>query len=124
MRNPDGRGMPAAEAFVVGAIVALGDGCDPAAVGAAVTSALCGHWEHEGPCRWPHNNAIDSACVPARFRTLYVAGAEEADLVAQRIRDALGSAAAWSVVRIERRPVDESDRPLAERLLSGPRACR
>ena len=116
--------MPAVQAFVIGASVALGDGCDPAAVGAAVTSALCGHWEHEGPCRWPHNNAIDSASVPARFRTLYVAEADEADLVAERIRDALGSTPEWSVVRVERRPVDEFDRPLAERLLNGPRAGR
>jgi hypothetical protein len=30
---------------------------DPAAVGAAVTVALCGHWEHEGRCRWPHHTA-------------------------------------------------------------------
>ena len=28
---------------------------DPAALGGAVTVALCGHWEHEGPCRWPHH---------------------------------------------------------------------
>jgi hypothetical protein len=27
---------------------------DPAAIGAAVTVAICGHWEHEGPCRWEH----------------------------------------------------------------------
>jgi len=28
---------------------------DPAALGGAVTMALCGHWEHDGPCRWPHH---------------------------------------------------------------------
>ena len=28
---------------------------DPAALGGAVTVALCGHWEHDGPCRWPHH---------------------------------------------------------------------
>ena len=27
---------------------------DLAALGGAVTTALCGHWEHDGPCRWPH----------------------------------------------------------------------
>jgi hypothetical protein len=27
---------------------------EPAALGGAVTTALCGHWEHDGPCRWPH----------------------------------------------------------------------
>jgi hypothetical protein len=30
---------------------------DPAALGGAVTVALCGHWEHEGACRWPHHTA-------------------------------------------------------------------
>ena len=29
---------------------------DPAALGGAVTVRLCGHWEHEGPCRWPHHS--------------------------------------------------------------------
>ena len=28
---------------------------DPAALGGAVTVRLCGHWEHNGPCRWPHH---------------------------------------------------------------------
>jgi hypothetical protein len=28
---------------------------DTAAPGGAVTAALCGHWEHDGPCRWPHS---------------------------------------------------------------------
>ena len=54
-----------AGAFVVDAAVELADRTNPAAVGAAVTTALCGHWEHDGPCRWPHNNAIDAARAPA-----------------------------------------------------------
>jgi len=54
---------------------------DPAAVGAAVTTALCGHWEHEGPCRWPHNNDIELAESFASFRTLFVAPATDEDRV-------------------------------------------
>ena len=110
------------EAFVVGALIELGDGTDPAAVGAAVTVALCGHWEHDGPCRWPHNSAIDASRSPAMFRTLYVASREESPLVEQRIRDALAAGDGWDAVSVERRPVDESDEALAERLLRGPRA--
>lgn len=30
---------------------------DVKAIGGAVTTALCGHWDHEGPCRWPHQTA-------------------------------------------------------------------
>ena len=39
--------------FTYQAIVDLLEG-DVPAIGAAVTVALCGHWEHDGPCRWPH----------------------------------------------------------------------
>jgi hypothetical protein len=39
------------------AFVALDAGADPRAVGGAVTVALCGHWEHDGACRWPHHTA-------------------------------------------------------------------
>jgi hypothetical protein len=30
---------------------------DAAALGGAVTVALCGHWEHDGPCRWEHHTS-------------------------------------------------------------------
>lgn len=36
----------------------LQDGMDTRAPGAAVTVGLCGHWDHEGPCRWPHLSTI------------------------------------------------------------------
>ena len=36
----------------------LGKGADERAPGGAVTVALCGHWDHEGPCKWPHFSAI------------------------------------------------------------------
>ncbi len=35
--------------------VLLAEGGDPAAMGAAVTVELCGHWDHDPPCRWPHH---------------------------------------------------------------------
>ncbi len=50
--------MSEVKAYVAEAEIVLNEGCDPAAVGAAVTVELCGHWEHEGACRWPHNSAI------------------------------------------------------------------
>ncbi len=31
---------------------------DKRSPGAAVTVALCGHWEHDGSCRWPHYSSI------------------------------------------------------------------
>lgn len=111
------------DVFVVGAELVLHPSCDAAAVGAAVTTALCGHWKHEGPCRWPHNNAIDPSRRPARFRTIYVADANEALTVEARIRAALTSHEDWELTAIERLDLDERDRELADRLASGPRAC-
>ena len=109
------------DAFVLEAELALGEEVDPAAVGAAVTVELCGHWEHEGPCRWPHNSAIEVQRDPTRFRTLFVAGEREATLVRDRIETALRGDGGWRLIHVRSRPVAERERDLAERLLSGPR---
>ena len=109
-------------AFVVEAELALDEGFDPAAVGAAVTTDLCGHWEHDGPCRWPHNSAIEADRDPATFRTLFVADEAEAQQVRQRVEAVLGDGSGWRLVSLDERAVADAERPLAERLLSGPRA--
>ena len=62
----------------------LGDG-DPRAVGGAVTVALCGHWEHDGTCQWPHHTQtipVGSGrhAVTTRFAC---AEGQEADVRAQ-----------------------------------------
>lgn len=116
--------MEEARAFVVEADIVLAEGLDPAAVGAVVTVELCGHWEHEGACRWPHNSAIDATRDPARFRTLFVADASEETRVRERIEASLRGAAAWRVVSIRARAVAEAERALAERLAAGPRHLR
>lgn len=109
-------------AYVIEADLVLADGLDPAAVGAAVTVELCGHWEHDGACRWPHNTAIDAAREPARVRTLFVADTDEAQPVRERIEATLRGATAWRVVSIRSRAVADDERALAERLRSGPRS--
>jgi len=38
--------------------IRLEPGSDDRAPGGAVTVALCGHWDHDGPCRWPHFSSI------------------------------------------------------------------
>jgi hypothetical protein len=100
-------------AFVHEAFVQLDESADPAAVGAAVTVALCGHWEHEPPCRWPHNNELGE---DGTFRTLFVApDAEEAEVRA-KIVAALRSDSGWQVIRDGARDVAPGERELAERL--------
>ena len=41
--------------------IALASSADPRGPGGAVTVTLCGHWDHEGPCRWPHHTAIEAS---------------------------------------------------------------
>lgn len=71
--------------------VRLDAGGDPRALGGAVTVALCGHWEHEGECRWPHLTmtheragalvvTVDATCAP-----------EDEDEVRRRVRAALAA---------------------------------
>jgi hypothetical protein len=108
-------------AYVVEADVELAPGADPAAVGAAVTVELCGHWEHEGPCRWPHNNAIEMGRTPARFRTLFVADEDEEEAVRARIATSLRAQPGWRVLDVRTRGVADDERELAGRLTTGPR---
>lgn len=121
-------------AYVHEAEIELDATVDPRAVGAAVTVALCGHWEHEGPCRWPHNNAIselqssdlrvrigDSGLQVDRFRTLFVCDPDDEPLVRGKIRAALASTAEWRVVADRARPVAADEQELARTLLLVPR---
>ena len=108
------------ETFVHEAQLRLGDGTDPAAVGAAVTTALCGHWEHDGPCRWPHNNEIDVSDDRATFRTLFVAPASDEDEIRKRIDRALQDGIGWAALLTRPRQVLPSEQPLAARLAATP----
>jgi hypothetical protein len=82
-----------------------------------VTVALCGHWDHEGPCRWPHDNNLEGR----HFRTLFIAVEAEEPEVRRLIREALRGADEWTVVSDGGRPVAPVERQLALDLLSAPR---
>jgi len=115
------------ETFVHEAELRLAAGADPAAPGGAVTTALCGHWEHEGPCRWPHNNDIALAGATASgaratFRTLFAAPADDEGEIRTRIDEALANGGDWTLVETRSRDVAASERPLAERLAALPAA--
>lgn len=100
-------------AYVYQAQLQLDEATDPAAVGAAVTVALCGHWDHEPPCRWPHNNELGAS---GDFRTLFVAPLGEEVEVEERIAGALAAGPGWHVLRAGVRAVLPGERALAERL--------
>lgn len=97
--------------------VVLAADTDPRAIGGAVTVALCGHWDHEGPCRWPHNNEI----AGRRFRTLFVCEADEEPHVRGLIISALRGADDWQVMSDRARPVAPDEQALAGNLLRVPR---
>jgi hypothetical protein len=100
----------------------LPESTDPAAVGATVTTALCGHWEHEGPCRWPHNNAIRRRGSTFVFRTLFVAPTSDEAHVRGRIDRALRSGEGWRLLESRARQVALTEEELALRLSRTPTA--
>lgn len=64
---------------------------DPAAVGAAVTVALCGHWEHPPPCPLaPHHTSVaPTGAASHDVRVLFAADAAAEPEVRRRIVAAL-----------------------------------
>ena len=77
---------------VLSADCVLDPGSDERALGGAVTVALCGHWEHEGDCGWPHltvTEAVSEGLV--HVRTTVTVGEDEEDEVRRRFHAALSS---------------------------------
>ncbi|MDQ1379557.1 MAG: hypothetical protein QOJ71_276 [Actinomycetota bacterium] len=109
------------EPFAVEADLVLHAGTDPRAPGGQVTVALCGHWEHEGACRWPHNTSIDGDAVPARLRTVVVVRDDERAEVESRIEGALHGDDRWSVTGFAVGAIRPDEAALAGRL--GEVAC-
>ena len=95
-------------AHVVSVRLELGKDADRRAPGGAVTRALCGSWDHDGACRWPHHTQVDGTAagfvdVTVRFD----ADDDEVAHVASLIEDALsrgaldgpdGHASRWRLV--------------------------
>lgn len=98
---------------MVRAMLALAEGTDPRAPGGAVTVALCGSWEHDPPCRWPHNSDI---VRDGSIRTIFAAPSDEALEVRGRIEAALRGDARWRVLLLEDGTLTADERALGERL--------
>jgi hypothetical protein len=71
----------------------LASGADERAPGGAATAALCGHWVHEGECRWPHLTSVRPAGGLLEVTVEFDAPDHECDEVTARIREALGAGA-------------------------------
>jgi hypothetical protein len=81
------------QAFVHDAVVSMGAGGDVQAPGAAITVALCGHWEHEPPCPLaPHHTAAQRSGDEVQLRVLFAAEPAAEAEVRGRIDAALARA--------------------------------
>jgi ketosteroid isomerase-like protein len=110
----------AGDPYVRAAALRLAPELDPAAVGAAVTTKLCGHWEHDGACRWPHHNTIAPTGDAHALRVVFVAPAEDLDEVETRIDTALRATDGVTVVVVARDVLRSDERALGQRLARGP----
>ncbi|MFD1505973.1 hypothetical protein FE374_18765 [Georgenia yuyongxinii] len=117
------------EPFVHEAVLVLAPDTDTRAPGAAITVALCGHWDHEPPCPLaPHHTAVLPDGVDLRVRTVFVTEPGHEDEVRRRIETALaagrlrgpdGTVTTWQVRRTATGVLTEAERALAARLHAG-----
>jgi hypothetical protein len=94
--------------FVHEATVELAAGADERAPGGAVTTALCGSWEHDGECRVPHHTAVDERRARSlRVRVVFACDPNDEPEVRRRVVAALatgelagpdGSSSNWQLV--------------------------
>jgi hypothetical protein len=103
------------------ALVAMsGPEGDSAAPGAAITVALCGHWDHEPPCPLaPHHTTASPAGETVLIRTVFVAERDDVAKARRRIEAAIrrgnitgpdGRETSWGLVRpgaVEAGPGDD-----------------
>jgi len=64
---------------------------DSRAIGGAVTVALCGHWDHAGPCRWPHLTTVETNGPTLAVTVAYTCTDDERAHVESLIDAAIGS---------------------------------
>jgi hypothetical protein len=114
--------------YVHEAVVQMGPTEDPDAIGAAVTAALCGHWEHDPPCPLaPHATRADRDGGEVRVRTLFATEPDLEKEVRSRIDQALtagthqaptGKASSWQYRSSDPGIVEESERGHGRRLIA------
>jgi hypothetical protein len=74
------------------AVVEMSEEQDERAPGAAVTVALCGSWEHQGPCPLaPHHTRAERDGNVVRLRIRFEAEPGDEALVRERITAALAA---------------------------------
>ena len=115
--------------FVHDAELHLDARADIHAPGAAITTALCGSWQHEGPCPLaPHHTYAVRRASDLAVRVVFATEPESESLVRSIIVDALaggelvgpdGQLSSWRLLRNSAGVLAVEDGPLAARLAQG-----
>ena len=118
------------QVFAHDAVLAMQPDDDAAAPGAAITMAVCGHWEHDPPCPLaPHHTAAERDGDLVRLRVLFAAEPVDEPEVRRRIDDALarseletpdGAIARWRLVSTEVGTVRPDEAEHGQRLVDSP----
>lgn len=113
-------------AFAQDAVLVVEADGDVRAPGAAVTVALCGHWEHQPPCPLAaHHTFAERFGAEVRLRVLFAAEPSDEAEVRARIQSALdegrldgpdGVTTRWRLLGTRPSPVRDDERAHAERL--------
>jgi hypothetical protein len=116
------------QAFAHEAVLVMEPGVDDAAPGAAVTVALCGHWDHEPPCPLsPHRVIVDRVDGELHVRVVFAAEPEAEREVRRRVELALhgqwrfseGFTTPWEIRESRPSEVSPDETSLAESLVRG-----
>jgi hypothetical protein len=118
--------VPARVAFAHDATVRMDLAADIGAPGAAITVALCGHWEHEPPCPLaPHHTSSERDGDDVRLRVLFATEPSREAEVRERIAAALaggelvgldGRASSWTLLEHQRCAIGPDEAAHAARL--------
>ena len=115
-------------AFAHDAVLSMNSDADERAPGAAVTVALCGHWEHEPPCPLsPHHVHAERVENDLHVRVLFATEAENEREVRGRIERALsgqgefpvGFTTPWRLLTSRPSDLLRAETDQAERLIQG-----
>lgn len=115
------------QAFAHEATLVMHPYADVRAPGAAITVALCGHWDHRPPCPLAaHNSHAEVSGGQVHLRTVFAAEADSEDAVRQRIEQALsagrlrgpdGVTTSWELRSSRPAEVSSAEADIAARLI-------
>ena len=115
-------------AFAHEAVLVMQPDADLRAPGAAITAALCGHWDHQPPCPLAaHHTRAERIGDQVHLKTLFATEPDTEPLVRQRIDHALSGGqlqgpdatiTRWQLRTSQRSEVTTEEASHAERLTS------